>query len=311
MFSPVSAVHLIQESRRLAGAVLARRTTETYASNWCRFTQWCSLHGRQPLPASSESIELFLTQSLATRKVKTVRSYLAAILHHCVKHEYPLPDTARARAILAGAQRLRGERPVQKSAISPDQLREMIRRISLPDPWLTRDRAVLLFGFTTALRRISITDARPEHLRFTPQGMIVHVPREKQDQTGAGRDIGIPFGRDTELCAVRAMQDWLRLRGPGPGYLFDGLKNGVFRPQNRMHHNTIAVIVKRAVRSVGLDPARYAGHSLRAGFITTALEAGAGEILTARHTGHRSLEVLRMYMRPQDPFRGNACSLIL
>jgi hypothetical protein len=47
--------------------------------------------------------------------------------------------------------------------------------------------------------------------------------------------------------------------------------------------------------------------SLLAGFVTSALEAGVGEILTARHTGHSSLATLKGYMRSEDPFKGNAC----
>lgn len=199
---------------------------------------------------------------------------------------------------------------MQKHAISVHQLREMMRRIDSADPHRTRDRALLLFGFATALRRTSIISARIEHIRFTEQGMIVHVPREKQDQKAVGRDIGVPPASDPSVCAVRAMHDWLKIRGPAPGYLFDGLWHGQLRPAERMHHNTVAAIVKRAAASIGLDPAHFAGHSLRSGFATAALESGAGEILTARHTGHRSLECLRMYLRGNDPFRGNVLGVI-
>ena len=315
-----SLEELLRENMRLASGIIARRTSETYAENWLKFTQWCNLQNRQALPATAETVALFLTSILADRKVKTARIYLSAILHHHRKHGISPPDTAPARVILTGTQRLRGERPVQKSALSVGQLREMTSHIRRPDPWLTRDRAILLVGFATALRRTSLTGMRMEHLRFTPQGMIVHIPKEKQDQTGAGRDIGIPFARDSALCPVHAIRDWLRLRGDGPGWLFDGLRAGnpraavirsdIFRPEKRMHDNTVNTIVKRAAQSIGLDPARYGAHSLRAGFVTSALEAGAGEILTARHTGHKSLAVLRMYMRPEDPFRGNACGMI-
>jgi integrase len=186
----------------------------------------------------------------------------------------------------------------------------MMNRIDRPDPYRTRDRAVILFGFATALRRTNIISARIEHIRFTPQGMIVRVPREKQDQTGVGRDIGVPFASDAAVCAARATRDWLHVRGTEPGYLFDGLWHGQLRPGARMHHNTIAAIVKRAAESIGLDPAHYAGHSLRSGLATAALESGAGEILTARHTGHRSLQCLRMYLRGNDPFAGNVLGVI-
>lgn len=212
--------------------------------------------------------------------------------------------------MIRGAQRLRGEWPAQKAAISVGQLRGMIQRLDRPEPYRTRDRAVLLFGFATALRRASITGTRIGDVQFTEQGMTVHVLHEKQDRNGTGRSTGIPYAKDPEICAAIAVKKWLTLRGNEPGYLFDGLWHGQRRPQDRMNDGTVANIVKRAVESIGLDPARYGGHSLRAGFVTTALESGVGEILTARHTGHRSLTTLRMYLRPEDPFRGNACSMI-
>ena len=301
---------LTDEYNRLATAVLAKRTRTTYAANWRAYTGWCAGAGHTALPASGETVALFLTAALGAHKVKTARQYLCAIVHQHRMTGHMTPDLTRASAILTGAQRLRGERPVQKAAISVGQLREMIRRLDRPDPFHARDKAVLTFGFATALRRSSIAAALPEHVRFTAEGMLVHVPREKQDQTGKGRNIGVPLASDPGVCAVRAMRRWLDLRGDEPGYLFSGLWHGQLRLSCPMTSGTVADVVKRAILSIGLDPDRYGAHSLRAGFVTSALEAGAGEILTARHTGHRSLATLKIYMRPEDPFRGNVCTVI-
>lgn len=302
---------LLDESNRLASATLAARTLKEYGKDWQVFLHWCRTMQRGPLPADSDTLAMFIAGSLETKKIRTVSRYCCAILHYHRTLGHDDPDMKRASSILNGAQRLRGERPVQKAPLSVAQLREMMERLAdAEEPRRTRDRALLLFGFATALRRTSIVAARLEHIRFTREGMVVYVPREKQDQEGKGRNIGIPFARDHAVCAVRALEAWLDLRGREPGYLFDGLRNGVFRPARPMHHNTVAAIVKRAVQSIGLDPAHYAGHSLRAGFVTAALESGAGEIVTARHTGHRSLATLRMYFRPENPFRGNVCPMI-
>ena len=66
-----------------------------------------------------------------------------------------------------------------------------------------------------------------------------------------------------------------------------------------------------SVALIGLDPRdRYSAHSLRAGFVTAAAEGGAGELLIAEQTGHRSMDVLRGYFRRTNLFRANACSLI-
>jgi integrase len=66
----------------------------------------------------------------------------------------------------------------------------------------------------------------------------------------------------------------------------------------------------RRVRGAGLDPKRYAGHSLRAGLATSAAAAGVEERAIMAQTGHRSVTVARRYIRDGSLFRGNAAGLI-
>ncbi len=78
----------------------------------------------------------------------------------------------------------------------------------------------------------------------------------------------------------------------------------------RLETRTIGRVVKDAVQRIGLPPEDYSGHSLRSGFVTTAVEAGVREFLIADHTGHRSLSALRRYFRKRDLFQANACTMI-
>jgi site-specific recombinase XerD len=300
---------LIAESIRLARGTHATRTINGYTSDWRIFVTWCEKNVCNILPATSETVALYVTDLLRQgRRIKTVRRHLCAILYHHKQAGCGNPCTDEVRAIVSGAQRIRGEQPQQKVPITIDQLREMIRRIDRPEPYRSRDRAVLLFGFATALRRSSIVSVQMSDIKFTDRGLVVHLPREKQDQAGIGRDVGVPYARHQEACPVRALIEWLKHRGETPGPVFASIWHHTLKPDRPMHASTIVAIVKRAVCSIGLDSRRYAGHSLRAGFVTEALTQGVGEILTAQHTGHRSLETLKQYMRSQDPFRANACA---
>ena len=58
----------------------------------------------------------------------------------------------------------------------------------------------------------------------------------------------------------------------------------------RLSDKAVVRIVKRRAAAVGLDPARYAGHSLRAGLATSAAAGGASERAIMNQTGHRSTE---------------------
>jgi integrase len=70
----------------------------------------------------------------------------------------------------------------------------------------------------------------------------------------------------------------------------------------------VALVVKRAAAAAGLDPGQYAGHSFRAGLATSAAQAGVSERGIADQTGHKSLVILRRYIREGSLFRENAAA---
>ena len=74
---------------------------------------------------------------------------------------------------------------------------------------------------------------------------------------------------------------------------------------------TVARLVKRTANAAGLDPTRFAGHSLRAGFATTAARKGKGLDAIMRQTGHRSERVARGYIRHARLFDDNAATGLL
>jgi site-specific recombinase XerD len=59
---------------------------------------------------------------------------------------------------------------------------------------------------------------------------------------------------------------------------------------------------------LGLDPARYSAHSLRAGFVTYAHLRGASDRAIAHQTRHRSLAALDGYVRVHTAWTDNAAT---
>jgi integrase len=76
--------------------------------------------------------------------------------------------------------------------------------------------------------------------------------------------------------------------------------------EQRLSAEGIALVVKRAVETLGYDPGQFAGHSLRAGLATSAAAAGKSERAIMNQTGHRSVTTVRRYIRDGDLFRENA-----
>jgi integrase len=108
------------------------------------------------------------------------------------------------------------------------------------------------------------------------------------------------------LCAVHGLDRWLAAAGITEGPLFRGIdRHGRLSPR-ALSDRSVALIVQRAAVGAGLDPARRGGHSLRAGFATTAARAGKSLDATMRQTHHKSPQVARSYVRLAEVFPGNA-----
>jgi integrase len=146
-------------------------------------------------------------------------------------------------------------------------------------------------------------------LEFSSAGLIVTLRKSKTDQEGKSRPLGIPFGSSETSCPVRAVQAWLETARIEDGAIFRPLDRFQRVQPTRLSDKAVALIVKRRAKAVGLDPSRYAGHSLRAGLATSAAAAGASEREIMSQTGHRSADMVRRYIREGSLFRENAASL--
>ena len=170
----------------------------------------------------------------------------------------------------------------------------------------TRDRAVILLGFAGAFRRSEIVGLDAEDCGFSKDGLTITLRRSKTDQSGAGRKVGVPYGSNPETCPVRVLQSWIEQAGITAGPIFRSInRHGHLQP-GRMAGIGISRIVKKLAEKAGLDPAKYAGHSLRAGHATSAAMAGASERSIMAQTGHRSVQMVRRYIRDCSLFRENS-----
>jgi len=74
----------------------------------------------------------------------------------------------------------------------------------------------------------------------------------------------------------------------------------------RLTDRSVAKIVKMHAARVGLDPAKFGGHSLRAGFLTSAAAHGASIFKMADQSRHKSMDTLRGYVRDAEIFKDHA-----
>jgi len=71
------------------------------------------------------------------------------------------------------------------------------------------------------------------------------------------------------------------------------------------------MVIKLRLAAVGIDPVNYSGHSLRAGFATSAAQAGVSSWKIRQQTGHASDAMLQRYIRDGELFVENAAGALL
>jgi len=284
-------------------------TKRSYSSDWADFTSYCLRHNDEPLPASVKTIIDYLTALASTAKVSTINRKTTAISQaHQAKGFQSPTHSLPVKALLRGIRKAKGTAQHGKAPLLTNDIRTMIT--TLPETLIgKRDRALLLLGFAGAFRRSEIASLLIEDLTFSRDGITVLLRRSKTDQEGEGRKIGIPYGSNPATCPVRAIEDWLKVSGIIEGLLFRSINKGG-NMQESFDDKTVARIVKRAALAAGLNPSDYAGHSLRAGLATSAAMAGVEERVIMKQTGHRSVNMVRKYIRDGSLFIDNAAGQI-
>jgi integrase len=281
---------------------LARETQRAYRTWLERYGRWCAETGADPDAVASVAayIEHVVKQGYG---VSAVQQLLAALRlkFRCQGMEL---DDPKLRLLLRAVRRELGVAP--RRAKRPFTL-EMLERVQ----WRTglvgiRDRALMLVGFYGALRVRELVGLNIEDVTEQKEGYIITIWRSKTDQEGRGRYVAIPRG--VRLGPAEVLEAWLdvlRQHGYTSGALFRYAREKRLFPA-RMTVQAAQNVVKLYAAQLGYDPKDFAGHSLRAGFVTSAALRNAPEEAIALQTGHRSIVVLRSYIRRATIWERNA-----
>lgn len=293
----------LRDVAEYVAASLSPATRRAYECGWKDFSRWCDAAGVESLPATAITVARYIAAlAKAGRSVSTIQQRCSAIRYAHEVNDLEAATAAKGvRETLAGIRRELGVAPRRKAPATPDRLRAIASHVPRDTLQGIRDRALLLFGFASACRRSELAALDLDDLEETEDGLLVTVRRSKTDQEGAGHERGVPFGRSAETCPVEALSAWISAAGLTCG--------PVFRRIDR-HGNVGASLTPRAIGDVvklyaaraGFEPADYAGHSLRAGFITDCGARGVSHDRIMDHTGHRSYAMIRTYTRRADVF---------
>jgi site-specific recombinase XerD len=297
-------------ARSFAMAEKSEATRRAYRSDFAIFTAWCIARGVADMPAAPETVKVFLaSQAIGGTKSSTLGRRIAAIRYaHKLAGFDPPTNSEMVKVELRGIRRTIGAAPERKDAATADRVGDMLAMIPDTLPGI-RDRALLLLGFAGAFRRSELVALMVTDLVETQGGLRVMIRKSKTDQEGAGQEIAIPSGG--KLRAVEAVKVWLAAAKIESGPVFRSINRGGRVLPDALTDRSVALIVKAYAEQAGLNPAVYAGHSLRSGFLTSAADAGATVFKMMEVSRHKSIDTLRGYVRRANLFRDHAGATFL
>ena len=277
----------------------ANNTLRAYQSDFRDFSAFCAKNGFTSMPSQPKIIALYITHLSKSSKFSTLKRRIASIsVLHKLKGHYLDTKHPIIMENLHGIKRTLGSRQKAKKPILINDLKLIIKAI---DEEKIRDKALILVGFSGGFRRSELVNIDYEDIEFVPEGVKIIIKRSKTDQSGEGSIKAIPYFDNHEFCPVVALKNYVKkkfLNINNEGKIFD------------ISDKSVALIIKRYAQKAGLDSSKYAGHSLRSGFATTAAEFGAEERNIMAMTGHKTTQMVRRYIQEANLFKNNALNKI-
>lgn len=305
---------------KVLSAALSENTRHAYGAVLLAFFNWQKkVYGIEAqLPVLVENLAEYLAcQAENGVSITSLEQLLAALalLHRRAGITSPTRDTVIAD-IMKGVRHIYGKPPYKKAAMKKEVLKKIVDSIDRSDIRGKRDAALLLLGWDGAFRRselaaLSVEDIKETVARNGLPAFEILVRRSKTDQEGRGLYKAIFTAHDKNLCPVAALKDYLSSAGITSGAVFRWVYKDNFSIGNKhITGRTVALIVQKRATEAGiyLD---FGGHSLRSGFITSAIEAGKQERSIQNQTGHKSLVVLREYFHRDSVLSDNAADDLL
>ena len=279
----------------------ANNTLRAYQSDYRDFSLFCSKNGLSSMPTQPKIVALYITHLSKFSKFSTLKRRIASIsVIHKLKGHYLDTKHPIIMENLHGIKRTLGSRQKAKKPLLINSLKKIIKAIDQEKKERDRDRALILIGFAGGFRRSELVSILKEDVELVDEGLKILIKKSKTDQSGEGSVKAIPYFQNQEFCPVIALKKYMSLKK------FNSNSEKIFKLSDK----SVALIIKKYAQIAGLDPTKYAGHSLRSGFATTAAEFGAEERNIMTMTGHKTTQMVRRYIQEANLFKNNALNKI-
>lgn len=252
------------------------------------------------IPASPAVLAEYLASCAEKLSVATLLRRLTAIHKAHLEKNIESPAQHKlVKRVMQGIRRTLGTKQRQVAPLVKDDLLAALVMVNQLSPLrAARDRALLLVGFASAMRRSELVAVKVDHITHLPSGMEIFLPYSKTDQDRNGRTVFIPHANDGTRCPVGALSEWLKIAAIKEGFVFRAVTRHDRVARHGLSAQSVALVVKASVARVGGNAKDSSGHSLRAGYCTSAAEKGLQPWQIREQTGHKSDVTLAKYIRP-------------
>jgi len=299
---------LSEKSKQRLKKSKAYNTIKAYESDWNDFSNWCMYHGKNDLPAEPEVIVNYINDLADDAKANTVSRRVSAISENHIAAGFVAKNPAHdglVRNTLMAIRREKGTFQRGKAPILMEDIEKLSNCFDETDIVSLRDRALIYIGFAGAFRRSELVHIQMEELTFSVEGLTILVPQSKGDQLGRGSYIAIPYAPTSLICPVVAVQQWILAAQLQTGPLFRPFKRNKELRDTQLSDKSVALIIKKYMGMIGMNPVDFAGHSLRRGFATSAAQHDIDALTIMRQTRHKSEKMVHRYIEQGNIFKQN------
>lgn len=304
----IIVANLQEKAKDYARHAFAKNTIKNYQSDWKIFCTWCESLNINPLDITHNTLITYIT-FLAEKnyKASTIQRKISAIYKYCeTKNIHINLQDKEFKVVWQGIRRQLGIAKQGKDPILLKDLEEILQHIPKNTYIGVRDRSLLTFGWFSAMRRSEIVKLNWEDISFIKEGIIITIRQSKTDKFGEGQKIAI-LKRKT-FCPIKHLKAWQKIND----------NKAVFCSVNKADKVTgirlscidVARIAKKHSAKIDFDTSKIAGHSLRRGFVTTAVSCGIRNHIIMKTTRHKSSKMIDDYTHDNSLLENNATNMM-
>ena len=294
------------ESQRLLSASLATSTQVTYTSCVNKFIDFRYQYNLVPAwPSSYRDIMAYMAfMSLGGWAPSSIFTHLSAISYVHKINLWPDPtDCFVVKKMKEGCKRqgyhTDNRRPITYKLLG--RLIDVLPSICSSAFEVTLFKAAFMLSFFGFLRVGEFTSPTKSadtsriiavsDISFKNEGFELRIRYSKTDQRGISVPLFFQRAHNSNFCPVRAITNFLQIRGSQPGPLFVHFNGGPLTRGQFSH------ILKKGIKVLGLPPAGFSPHSFRIGAATSAAMCGLSDD-HIKALGRWKSTAFQLYIRP-------------